>query len=78
MQQNGRIRYWNVGQLYQHEESKYTRHKKRKQTCTHGKFNLQLEKILALYHQKTEYFSSGSISKTREVLCFFKTRLFSL
>ena len=49
-----------------------------KQTRINGKFNLQLEKILTLYHQKTECFSPSSISKTREVLCFFKTRLFSL
>lgn len=49
-----------------------------KQTRTDGKFNVQLEKILALYHQKIEYFSPSSIPKTREELCFFKTRLFSL
>ena len=77
-EQNGRTRHWNIGQLYEHEESQYTRNQKRKQTRINGKFNVQLEKILALYHQKTEYFSSGSISKTREELCFFKTRLFSL
>ena len=64
--------------LYEHEESQYTRHQKRKQTRVNGKFNVQLEKILALYHQKIEYFSPSSIPKTREELCFFKTRLFSL
>jgi len=35
----------------------------------------QLEKILALYQQKTEYFSPSTISKTREELCFCKNSL---
>src|SRR5690606_38579560 len=52
--------------------------KKRKQACTHGKFNLQLEEILAFYHQKTIHFSPSDISKTRDMLYFFKTSLFSL
>ena len=34
-----------------------------------------IEKILTLYHQKTECFSPSSISKTREVLCFYKISL---
>ena len=49
-----------------------------KQTRINGKFNLQLEKILALYHQKTKYFSPSSIPKTREELCFCKNSLFRL
>ena len=48
-QQNGRTCHWNVGQLYEYEARQYTRHQKRKQTRINGKFNLQLEKILALY-----------------------------
>ena len=65
----------NLGQLYQHEKSKYTRYQKRKQTRTHGKFNLQLEEILTLFHQKTKYFSPSYFLKTREVLCFCKNGL---
>ena len=72
-QQNGRTRHWNVGQLYQYEARQHSRNQKRKQTRINGKFNVQLEKILALYHQKTEYFSPSSISKTREELCFCKS-----
>ena len=34
-----------------------------KQTRINRNFNLQLEKILTLYHQKTECFSPSSISK---------------
>ena len=46
-----------------------------KQTRINGKFNLQLEEILAFYHQKTKYFSPSYCLKTREVLCFFKISL---
>ena len=77
-QQNGRTRHWNVGQLYEYEESQYTRHQKRKQTRTDGKFNLQLEEILALYHQETKCFSSSYFPKTMEELCFYENSLFRL
>ena len=49
--QNGRTRNWNVGQLYEHEESIHEE-SKRKQTRINGKFNLQLEKYSTLYPSK--------------------------
>ena len=38
----------------------------------YGKFNVQLEKISALYHQKTKCFSPSYFPETREVLSFCK------
>src|SRR5690606_15382539 len=49
---------------------------KRKQARAHGKFNLQLEEIPALYREKTKCLGPSCFPKTREALFFFKNNTY--
>ena|SRR5690606_20512225 len=60
------------------EKNPQPRHGTSRQTRINGKFNLQLEKIFAFYHQKTKCFSPSCFPKTREALFFFKNNTYSL
>ncbi|WP_208542481.1 hypothetical protein, partial [Flavobacterium psychrophilum] len=47
-------------------------------TRTNGIINLQPQEILTLCCEKTKYFDSSAIPKSREEPSFFKTILFNL
>ncbi len=70
--QNRRTGNRNIGKLYQYEKSKHTRNKKCQQTRTNGIINLEPQEILTLCCEKTKYFDSSAIPKSREEPSFFK------
>lgn len=64
---------WNLGQFYQYEVSQCKRYQKRKQTYINGEFNLQLEEIIELHHQKNILTSQVISLKQGKDFAFLKT-----
>ena len=78
-QENGRVRSKTVepviGTLvnFTNMKRQYTRHQNANKHVLMASLTVQLEEILRLYHQKTEYFSLSSILKQGKNFAFCKS-----